>query len=71
MAEHADFSILRKWNNKKGSYELSNKLCNLVYEIHLQIGAADNLNNWIHIVASNLDHDYDYIKGAAHKYKKA
>jgi hypothetical protein len=71
LAEHADFSILRKWNEKKEAYELSNQLCNLVYEIYIVLKDFKHRKEWFQSVVNSLEHDSNYIRAAAHKYTKA
>lgn len=71
LAEHANFTVLRKWNAKKHRYELSNQLCNLVYEVYLQLNDFKQRKEWLQSVANHFEHDCHYIRSAAKKYTKA
>ena len=71
IVEKADFSKLRKWSEQKERWEVSNRLCKIIYCLYGEFKEYEHKKDWYDSAAASIEKKKDYIKSHAKKYKEA
>ena len=73
---------MRKWSNQKGKYEVSNRLCKIIYCLHRKFNKKDWYDTAVvsimkekdtaaEDIKKEIDKKKNYIRSHADKYKEA